>query len=408
MVRFGDLPRRDDGNVSVWFALALMPLTIMLGSAVDYANATMARANLQAATDQAALSAAAAAAATDQDRAARASSFFPPPPQPTPGSTTSLQPTASVAVSGRTVSVSATRQIRTAVLGVMGVTQVPVSARSTAQRVYRGPPICMMALNATASGAISFGGNATFVADGCAVYSNSSSGTAIQGGGSATARAGGFCAVGGVSASGSTLTPTPEAGCDRLADPFQSLAAPATPAATYNNVTVQPNTSQTLSPGTYKSGLTIKGSATLNPGLYVINGSLTISSQANVTGAGVTFFLTGSQAGFTINGGGTIDLSAMTTGPYAGLLIVQDRTANVGNDDKLNGDSGTKLVGGIYLPTQTLTLTGSSGFGQSSGFMPIIADKISVSGNATAHLDTTVMSTATALPLSRGGAILTQ
>jgi hypothetical protein len=311
-------------------------------------------------------------------------------------------------VSGKTVSVTATRRIRTAVLAVMGLTDMPVSARSTAQRVYRGPPICMMALDPTASGAITFMGNATFVADGCAVYSNSSSASAIQAGGSAKAQAGGFCAVGSVSSSGSVLTPAPETGCDRLDDPFLSLPSPGSPTPTYNNVTVQPNTSQTLSPGTYKSGLTIKGNATLNPGLYVINGALTISSQGTARGSGVTFYLTGAQAGFTINGGGTIDISAMTTGPYAGLLIVQDRTANVGNDNKLNGDAATKLVGGIYIPTQTLTLTGSSGFGQASSFMPIIADKITLSGNATARLDMTTMSTPSPLPLTRGGAILTQ
>jgi hypothetical protein len=251
-------------------------------------------------------------------------------------------------------------------------------------------------------------GNSSFVADGCAVYSNSSSGTAIQAGGSAHAEAGGFCAVGSVSASGSALTPVPETGCDRLNDPFLSLPSPVSPGQNYNNVTVQPNTSQTLSPGTYKNGLTIKGAATLNPGLYVIEGSLTISSQASVTGSGVTFYLTGAQAGFTINGGGTIDLSAATTGPYEGLLIVQDRTANAGNDNKLNGDAATKLVGGIYMPTQTITLTGSSGFGQASSFMPIVADKISLSGNATARLDLSALPTPSPLPLTRGGAILTQ
>lgn len=390
--------RERSGSVAVWFALATIPLMVLAGAAIDYTQATMARASLLALTDRAALTAAAAQVATDQDRAARAQAFFPSSDYP-----------ATVAVNGDTVTVTAARHRKPAMLGIMGVTDIPIASRSVAERTYKGPPVCIMALNATASGAITFAGNSTFVADGCAIYSNSSSGSAIQAGGSATARAGGFCAVGGVSASGSTLTPTAETGCDRLPDPFRNLPAAGTPSPTYNNVTVQPNTTQALSPGTYRNGLTIKGTATLSPGLYVIQGSLTISSQANVTsgGSGVTFYLTGQQAGFSISGGGIVDLTAMTTGPYAGLLIVQDPTANTGNDNKLNGDSNTKLTGGIYTPTQTLTLAGSGNFGQSSPSMPVIVDQIRITGNATARLDATA-NMAAALPLTRGGARLTQ
>ena len=49
-----------------------------------------------------------------------------------------------------------------------------------------------------------------------------------------------------------------------------------------------------------------------------------------LTGAGVSFYLAGQGAGFTINASGTVDLSAMTTGAYAGVLLMQDRASNVG------------------------------------------------------------------------------
>ena len=52
---------------------------------------------------------------------------------------------------------------------------------------------------------------------------------------------------------------------------------------------MQPNEQKTLAPGIYCGGLTIKG-------------GLTINSQAAVSGSGVTFYLTGSGAGFSING----------------------------------------------------------------------------------------------------------
>lgn len=121
----------------------------------------------------------------------------------------------------------------------------------------------------------------------------------------------------------------------------------------------------------------------------------------------MTFYLTGAQAGFTINGGGTINLTPMTSGAYTGLLIVQDRTANAGSDNKLNGDSNTKLNGAIYTPTQTLTLVGSSGFGASSSSMPIVVDQIKISGNSTARVDAKA-SIIAPIPLSQGGARLTK
>lgn len=399
--------RDEAGNVGVWFGLMTIPITVAAGIARDYGQATSARATLQATADRAALEAAAARVATEQERTARASAFFPPPEPAPPGAAPPSSPTASVSVAAQTVTVNASQRVRTGMLGIMGVNEIPVSARAVAQRIRQGPPICMMALNPTASGAIAFSGSADFVAEGCALYSNSSSGSAIQGSGSATARAGGFCAVGGVSDGGGRLTPTPEGGCDRLEDPFRNLPAAGSPSPTYNNVTVQPNTTEALSPGTYRNGLTIKGTATLSPGLYVIEGSLSVSSQANVSGSGITFYLTGNQAGFDLNGGGTVDLSAATSGPYSGMLIVQDRTANDGNDNKLNGGSGTRLQGGIYIPTQTLTFTGSSGFGQASTFMPIIADQIKITGNATVRSDVTAMPTPAPLPTSMGGARLT-
>jgi hypothetical protein len=61
-----------------------------------------------------------------------------------------------------------------------------------------------------------------------------------------------------------------------------------------------------------------------------------------VTGTGVTFYLTGSQAGFTINAGAALSLEAPKTGDYGGLLIFQDRTANTGATNTLNGSAGTK------------------------------------------------------------------
>ena len=71
-------------------------------------------------------------------------------------------------------------------------------------------------------------------------------------------------------------------------------------------------------PNTYffDGGLTISGGArsvTFNPGIYYIrNGNLDIGSGPTVTGNGVTFVLEG-NAGFTIDAGASVSLSAPTS-----------------------------------------------------------------------------------------------
>jgi len=96
----------------------------------------------------------------------------------------------------------------------------------------------------------------------------------------------------------------------------------------------------------------------------------------------------------------------MTSGPYQGMLIVQDRASNTGATNTLNGDSSTKLSGAIYTPTQSLTLNGSGTFGQASAFMPIIADQIKFAGSATARSDVNAVKTPAPLPVTWTGARL--
>jgi Flp pilus assembly protein TadG len=391
----------NSGNVAIVFSLALLPLMGLAGAALDYSRATQSRTRLQATADAAALKAVLAHGVTDQERIAIAQSVF-----KSAGVQFAGDNPVTVTIDGRTVHVRATSRIKTSLLGVMSIPEIGLAAQASAARINQGPPVCVLALNQTASGAVTFAGSASFVAEGCAIHSNSSSSHALTIQGSASVKAAGFCAVGGVSAP-NTIMPPPERYCDRLEDPFRNLPQAASNGCTYNKVTVQPGTSEALKPGIYCNGLDIKGTATLSPGLYVIkNGPLSISSQAKVTGAGVTFYLTGNNAGFTFNGGGGLDLSSTTEGDYKGMLLVQDRTANPGGGNTINGDANTKIVGAIYAPTQSITVNGSSTFGQATPFMPIIADQIKFAGSTTARADVTAVKTPAPLPPSQMGARL--
>ena len=390
----------DHGNVGMVFALSLLPVVGMAGGALDYTRATTTRQKLQAATDMAALGAATAnSVSSDAQRIALAQSLF------KANDTSGAAVSASVA--GDKVTVVADARVKTTLMSVMQVSEIGLSVRSTAARATSGPPACVLALNKTVNGAITFSGSADFMAVGCSVHSNSRSPSSLSISGSGSVTAAGFCSAGGVSTS-KAITPEPRLNCRQIDDPFQSLPAPVTTGCTYPNlVQVQPNEQRTLAPGIYCGGLTIKGEATLQAGVYVIKGPLTINSQAAVSGSGVTFYLTGSGAGFSINGGGAVTLTAPTSGVYGGVLVFQDRLANVGATNTLNGGASTKLVGAIYTAAQELSVNGGSGFGQQSQLMPIVADQVKFSGSTTAKADVTGFNMAAPLPQFSSEAMLT-
>jgi hypothetical protein len=79
-------------------------------------------------------------------------------------------------------------------------------------------------------------------------------------------------------------------------------------------------------------------------------------------------------------GGGVLDLSPPTSGPYQGVTFWQD--LGVTSDFSITGDNS--LVQGIfYAPGATLDLGG----GADLGVVQLIADMVRLSGNAPIDLD---------------------
>jgi hypothetical protein len=148
---------------------------------------------------------------------------------------------------------------------------------------------------------------------------------------------------------------------------------------------------QTLQPGTYSS-ITIgnNSTVTLNPGIYYIDGSggVSFNGTATVQGTGVMFYFTN---GATINaiGGGNqvsnIQLSAPTTGSYAGILMYQDPAdTNTGSGTTkgptLGGDDNSFFKGALYFPEDQLTFFGNTtGAGFKTGI--VVADSAVLKGS---------------------------
>ena len=147
--------KADHGNVGMVFALSLLPVVGMAGGALDYTRATTTRQKLQAATDMAALGAATAnSVSSDAQRIALAQSLF------KANDTSGAAVSASVA--GDKVTVVADARVKTTLMSVMQVSEIGLSVRSTAARATSGPPACVLALNKTVNGAITFSGSADF------------------------------------------------------------------------------------------------------------------------------------------------------------------------------------------------------------------------------------------------------
>ena len=235
---------------------------------------------------------------------------------------------------------------------------------------------------------------------GCGMITNSVSMSAAVATGSSSVAASPIAAVGGIPASthwgtGTVLQPfTVE-----QADPFANVPIPAfsscsnfpnnSPNNTYNSTT----NPELANPGggvkCFQGNVDIKGRVTLDPGIYVINqGSLGMNSNnAELHCTGCTFIMTSTTAATdasSIGGvdmqGGQLDLTAPTSGTYAGMIYYQDRRATADNSVKINGNSSSKLEGALYFPRADITFNGTSG--QNTNCMQIVTKRVTFTGNS--------------------------
>jgi hypothetical protein len=267
-----------------------------------------------------------------------------------------------------------------------------VQTAATAAIIYAGE-FCMVSLETGNVTGITFSGS-TDVNLGCGVAANSRSANAVVAGGSATVRASPIAAVGNVPSSTSYIQPTiimpyspPQS------DPFASLPVPAVPAGCANELRVQPNETYTVptsASGVYCfRGMDIKGTLNLPAGVYYIDGRTAgFGAQANVTGTGVTFILTSSNATsdpssiatLDMHGGAVIDITAPTTGTYKGVLMYQDPRAVAGTSVTVNGNTASHYQGGFYFPRSDMTFNGNTGM--RTECLQLVARRLILSGNS--------------------------
>ena len=294
---------------------------------------------------------------------------------------------------------------------VGGFYSVPVRARAVAG--LRGTGGCIYVLDPTDKDSYLQSGGSVVTA-GCGIMVDSSNSAAFEDtgwnptGGTCTDAAsiqivGGYGQCSDYSGQnpctcyGATSYPGPVTGIQPFADPLANRTQP-TVASCANYSTLNLN-GGTVSQGQYCGGMSLSGTVTMNPGVYIMaGGGFTINGTATVTGTGVTIFNTGTNGGpggykgISINGGNTnAILSAPTSGPTEGILFWEDRNIpwnNLGSSQtsQITGGSNTSLIGALYFPTTSLTYSGGSSL---TAYTDIVAYQLNITGNSTINDNTT-------------------
>lgn len=270
-----------------------------------------------------------------------------------------------------------------------------------------GGPACVLALDPTAKNALASGGSTIVDMPKCNLVSDSNASSSLSVGGSASVTVNAAIAVGGINATSGLVDNENMSGAAPVPNPYAALSVP-TKSSWGSKQSDSGAPVVALNPGWYSGGLHITANqvATLNPGVYYIDGSggnLQIDSGAVVTGAGVTIVLTSSTGksnsypSVTINGTASINITAPTSNSAlgadsSGVVLFEDPKAS-GNLD-ITGNSNTYFGGAVVAPSMAINFSGTGVSGTSDNCTQIIGDTITFIGNSAISSDCSNMGTA--------------
>lgn len=409
--------RDKSGGVAIMYAIVLPGLLGLVGLGVETGYWYVGKRDLQTQADAAALTAAYEKAATrDAEMKPAAINEAVRNGFPNSAATTltlhNPPTTGKQAGNDKAVEAVLTQNYAPMFSALFHPGNITIRARAVATLIASGEA-CVLALNATADGAVSNSGNTNVNSPTCTVAANSTASDAIKFGGSSTLDFDSLWTAGGTAYGGSTnvtLNRPEQTHMWAITDPYASLTSNAPSGCNINNQynglskdTSIPNS------GSYSPGTTICGNIHITggiidfkPGTYWLKGgSLQIDggtvkcSACTPGGDGVTFIFTTDQNGkptsigtVSINGGATVTLNAPNTGPYKGVLFYQDRRAPQDTSNMkatLNGGSGTALNGAIYFPNNEVAWSGNTNL--QSACTLIVGDKVTFTGASNLSVD---------------------
>ena len=386
-----DLIRNESGNALFLVALSFPVLIGTGGLATDTVQWTVWKREIQRQADSAALAGAYAKAQGGDPTASATAEINRHSFVTLLGSPTIESAPTAGSFAGNANAVRVVLKMQKALpFSSMFLSSAPVLTADATAAVISNGNYCVISLEPTSATGVTMQGNAS-VTMGCGIATNSIASNAVTAGGSSSIFATPVAAVGGLQASanyaaGTTLQPYSIA----QPDPFAGLPTPSVTTCS-GKLSVAPNATQHVTNASGVScyrGMDLKGTVSFDPGVYFIDGSsFSAGSQTVITGTGVTFILTSSNATSNpstiatvdINGGASLQLTAPTSGTYKGVLFYQDRRAQDSGSNTVNGNAGSKLQGAIYMASQAVSFSGDSGM--TTECIQIVSRRVTFTGN---------------------------
>ena len=260
---------------------------------------------------------------------------------------------------------------------------------------------CVLTLDPVKGSTIKLTGSTVLSGNNCGIFANSVDPKGIEAESGSKIDAAAICSSGGADFRPGDLKPSPQTDCPAQPDPLAGRAPPVFGGC--NHTDFKTTTSVTLSPGVYCGGIEVLGNAkvTANPGVYVIkDGEFKLDGNAEFSGTGVGFFVTGPTAKISFGIATTVSLTAPTTGPLAGILFYEDRNSPEGREFVIESKDAGKLIGAIYLPKGYLLVRNTPNFAEGSAWTAVIARQFYAEKGA--HLNFNSNYTATAVPVPAG------
>ncbi|HXJ94664.1 MAG TPA: pilus assembly protein TadG-related protein [Terriglobia bacterium] len=389
--------RRDEAGVAlVVVALAMVVLLGSLGLAIDMSYLRTVKQRMQTAADAAALAGASELSYGDVTSAAKADAATNGFTDGANGVTVSVNNPPQTAGDphyndSQYVETIISQSVPTMFGKIFGTKTVTVQARSEAH--LGSSPNCFFVSSPSATFQVN-GGSLTAQ---CGIVVSSSASVAFQSNG-ATISATSISVHGGAQINGGSVNPSPQTNVATPSDPLSYIPKPTVgPCGSGSGTTwsgsktqVQlSNTTATFNPGVYCGGIQFNGGVTASfaPGVYILtnsgstSGYLQLNGTSTLTGSGVTFYMTGSGS-FQFNGTSHFNLTAPTTGTYAGILFFQN--PNDSSTAQLNGDSSTVFQGALYFPGALLQLNGGTG---NAAYTIIDASQVQLNGTNIVNAD---------------------
>lgn len=146
------------------------------------------------------------------------------------------------------------------------------------------------------------------------------------------------------------------------------------------------NVEGTLAAGNY-SDLSFKGPTVLEAGLYCISGTVSMNTNASVSGTGITIYYTGTS--LTINGAASNSLRAPNWEPAQLIQPVKGAiedlliyvSPDVKADVKINGTSDSYFTGLVYAPNSNIFIAGNATMGHETvAEMALIGYRVDLTG----------------------------